>query len=226
MNDLTTTPNSKPVRPTMPELSPELTALLDSDGSPDAAVRMILDTVPMLVEVRRVLPALQAVAVAKAGEEGVKAVIGRRLATYPQPARTEGEWNAWWADYFDVLADVALSSLEAAMKAYVKLPDSEFMPKPGRLREMAFLTPCRSLQRYQRAKRALQIAEDHPRQPDAVREPVDPAEVKAMLAEFEAKSIPTTTAKPRPYIGGIPDEGGLTREMRELIAKRADEAQR
>jgi hypothetical protein len=224
MNALTTTPSSKPAKTTMPELSPELTALLDSDGSPDAAVRLIVDTVPLLVEARRVLPALQAVAETKAGEEGVKAVIGRRLATYPQPQRSEGEWNAWWADYFDALSDVSLASLEAGMRAYVADPASEFMPKPGRLRELASTTPCRSLSGYYRAKRAVQTATEPP---PAEIQRVSPDAVKSMLADYREKSAkPIPPAGSGAYIGGIPDEGGITPEMRELIARRAEDAAR
>lgn len=151
-------------------------------------------------------------------------MIGRRLATYPQPQRTDGEWAAWWADYFETLADVALASLEAAMRAYVALPDSEFMPKPGRLREMAFLTPCRSLQRYQRAKRALQIAEESA--PKIAAPKADPADVKAMLAEFHAKSVGAAIKPALPSISGQVDERGITAEMRELIARRQAEGSR
>lgn len=198
-------------------LSPELTSLLDSAGSPDAAMSAILASPALLDEARRSLPALQHTATAKAGEEGVKAVIGRRLATYPQPSRTEGEWNAWWADYFDVLSDVALASLEAGMRAYVADPNSEFMPKPGKLRELAFTAPCRSLQRYYRAKRAVQIADE----PPAIEGPrVGADEVKAILADFKAKTVPADTRKPLlPSIAGKPDETGITPEMRAVLAR-------
>lgn len=203
----------------MPPLSEELTALLDSDGSPDRAARMIADTLPLRVEVERALPALQHAATAKAGEEGVKAVIGKRLALFPQPQRDDGEWNAWWSDYFDTLEDVPLSSLEAAMRAYVALPDSEFMPKPGRLRELAFLTPCRSLQRFQRAKRALQMAEGPPPPIETPR--AKPEEVKALLEVFKEKSAAgAKRLAVLPSIAGKADEGGITPEMRKLIARR------
>lgn len=205
MNDLTATPNSKPARPTSPPLSEELTALLDDTGNPDRAARLIADTVPLRAEALRVLPALEAVALGKAGEDGVKAVIGRRLVTYPQPHRTDGEWDAWWSDYLDVLSDVSLASLEAAMRAYVALPESEFMPKPGKLREMAFLTPCRALQRLQRAKRALALVFD-PKPPEKLR--ADPAEVKTMLADFEAKTVGGATKPQLLSIAGKVDGPG------------------
>lgn len=200
-------------------MSEALTSLLDSTGSPDEAMRGILADPALIAEARAILPALKQVAFAKAGTDGVRAVIGRRFATYPQPKRNDAEAAAWWADYYDVLSDVALASLKAAMRAYVALPDSEFMPKPGRLRELAFITPCRSLGRYQRAARAVQIADEPPSLPAPK---VDPGEVRAMLAEFNAKSA---ARKPPelPSIAGKPDAGGLTAEMRAIMARRAEE---
>ncbi len=200
----------------MPALSPELTALLD--GTPDG-VEWIAQNPALLAEAEARLPALHHTATAKAGREGVKAVIGRRFALYPQPQRSDGEWAAWWSDYFDVLEDVALASLEAAMRAHVADPESEFMPKPGRLRELAFLTPCRSLQRYQRAKAAVALANAPQRL--AGPPPEDSAKVREMLAEFQAKSMPREASKPvLPSISGKPDEGGLTPQMRDLMERR------
>lgn len=181
---------------------------------------MILGTPGLLEEARRALPALKGVAFAKAGEEGVKAVIGRRLATFTQPARSEGEWNAWWADYFDVLSDVALASLEAAMRAYVALPDSEFMPKPGRLRELAFTSPCRSLARYHRASRAVQVA-DNPVIEAPKASPEDAAAIRRMAVDLGDKLSPQKT---KPTFRATPvevDEGGLSAVMREALARRA-----
>jgi hypothetical protein len=199
-------------------MSEALTSLLDSTGSPEAVLGMILASPALVDEARALLPSLKHVATAKAGPEGVKAVIGRRMALYPQPQRTEAEAAAWWSDYYDVLSDVALASLEAAMRAYVADPESEFMPKPGRLRELAFVTPCRSLGRYQRAARAVQVADT----PPAIEGPrVDPAEVRKMLDDYLVKAAPPAETKPkRPYTGGIPDQGGLTAQMRDLIARR------
>lgn len=169
------------------------------------------------------MPALKAVAEHKAGEPGVKAVIGRRFALYPQPVRDEGEWAAWWQDYFDALAETPLASLEAAMRQYVADPDSEFMPKPGRLRELAFTAPSRSLGRYYRAKRAVQMAEEASRA--ALPAPrVDPADVRRLLDDFKTKSA-SHVERPKPSlpsIAGKPDERGITAEMRALLTRRAE----
>jgi hypothetical protein len=174
-------------------------------------------------EARAALPALKAVAEFKAGTEGVKAVIGKRFVLYPQPERSEGEWNAFWEDYQDVLADVPLPCLEAAMRAWVARPTSEFLPKPGQLHELAFKTVSRSLRRYQRAKRALELIDN----PAPVREPIpdgvaidNAAEIRRMLADFQKRSSAMTeVAKPAdlPSIAGKPDETGITPEMRAVL---------
>lgn len=200
-----------------------MTLLLDDPGNPDEAARAIAETPVLIEEARTALPALHHVATAKAGERGVRAVIERRFPTYPQPVRTPAEWTAWWADHIDALSDISLASLEAAMRAYVALPDSEFMPKPGKLRELAFSTPCRSLQRYYRAKRAIDFA-DEPAPVEITPEQAaaNAAEVKGLLAGFSQQMAKAAVTKPEmPSIAGKPDEGGLTEEMRKIIARRA-----
>lgn len=206
----------------MPALGLDLSELLDNDGSLDEAAERIAQVPALVSEVRSALPALKHAALAKSGEEGVRRVLSRRFAMYPQPQRNEEEWACWWADYYDVLADVALASLEAAMRAYVAMPDSEFMPKPGRLKELAFLTPCKSLSRYMRATKALAIA-DAPKPEE--RQRVGAGDVKAMLAEYQAKAIPSEAQKPKlPSIAGKPDAGGITPEMRAVLARQRGEA--
>lgn len=200
-------------------MSEALISLLDSTGSPDDAARAIVRDETLLDEVKAVLPALQTVATAPAGTDGVKAVVGRRFALYPQPARSEAEAAAWWSEYYDALSEVSLASLEAGMRAYVADPSSEFMPKPGKLRELAFTAPCRSLARYYRAKRAIMLAEE---KPALVGPRVDPNDVKAILTDFQGK-ICADKPKPKlPSIAGKPAEGSsLTPEMHELLARRA-----
>lgn len=215
----------------MPALSQGLNERLDFAGTPDIAVEDIVRDVVLLEEAKAVLPALKAVAEHRAGEEGVRAVVGRRFALYPQTERNEAEWSAWWADYFDVLSDVPLSCLEAAMRVWIARPGAQFMPKPGELRDLAFRTPSKTLQRYQRAKRAVQMAAD----PHAMRmlstdvPPDDGSEssvteVHRMLAEFKAavagRQKPVIPA-PRASTAGKPDERGLTKEMREWLARKA-----
>lgn len=222
MSNLPTTQSSLPAKKTSPDMSEALTSLLDSqDGNPEAIQREIAGVPALLEEARAVLPQLKAVAERKAGREGVKAVIGKRFALYPQPQRSDGEAAAWWADYYDVLEDVPLASLEAAMRAYVADPNSEFMPKPGKLRELAFTTPSRSLARYYRAKRAVQIAEEAALPPP---ERANPEAVRQIMDEFNAKTAAGRKIPELPSIAGRPDAGGLTAEMRAVLARRQEQA--
>jgi hypothetical protein len=204
----------------MPDLGKALSELLDHAGSPDAAAREIADTPALIAEARMALPALQHAATLKAGEDGVRKVFASRFETYPQTQRTDEQWDAWWADRFDALADIALASLEAGMRAWIKTDKSGFLPNPGQLRELAERTPSRSMTRYYRAKRALQIADE----PLAITgPPVDPAQVKSMLAEYEQKMGAGQKAAPMPSIAGPVDEGGLTPMMRDSIERRQEQ---
>jgi hypothetical protein len=222
MNDLTPTRNSTVSRPISPELSPHLASLLDSDGSPDDAAREIGAYLALREEARGALPALKAVAEWKAGPEGVRAVIGKRFALYPQPERSEGEWAAWWADYEEVLQDVPLASVEAAMRAWVARPSSEFLPKPGQLHELAYTTVSKTLRRYQRAKRALQLADEPETARPALPEGVavdNAAKIREMLAEFQAKSIPKVAKAAVTNTAGKADETGITPELRAVLQR-------
>lgn len=207
---------------TSPELSPLLTELLTSSLNADDAIAQIGNDPVLFREAQAALPALKDHATGKAGAAGVKAVIAKRFALFPQADRSDGEWTAWWADYIDALADQPLCALEAGMAAYVRLHDSEFMPKPGKLLELARMTPNRGAQAYTRALKATtgdDPAVERPEPSDA-----EKAQVRKMLAEFQVKVAVRTveSAKPpQPSIAGKPDAGGLTREMRELMARRS-----
>lgn len=209
-------------------LSPALTELLDRESNPDDAARDIAQTPAMREEARAALPTLKAQAERRAGEEGVRKVIARRFATFPQPERSEDEWAAWWVDYVETLADLSLACLEAAMRAYVAQPSSEFMPKPGVLRHLAETTSSRALQRYYRARRAVQLADNPP--PSEAPRVVDQAQVsqvRRMFNDYVDQSMARVnplSRRPadRPNTAGKPDAGGLTSAMRELISKRAE----
>jgi hypothetical protein len=226
MNSLTPTPSSPPDRPTAPALSPALSRLLDSDGPPDEAAKQIAHTAALCDEARAALPALRAVAGRRAGEEGVYAVVSRRFGTLGKPSLSEEEWRNWWADYYDVCADLPLASLEAGMRAWVANPEAQFIPKPGKLRELAETAPSLTLRRYQRALRALQVADgqggdDTPR----ISDPGQSEIVRRMLAECQAGLKAKGQAKlqhptPRPV---RTDEKGVTEEMRALMARRAEQ---
>jgi hypothetical protein len=122
-----------------------------------------------------------------ATEQQIKQIIGSRFALFPQPERTDAEWSAWWADYLSALDDLTPAAIEAGMAAWVRSIDAEFMPKPGKLRELAKTTPATS--KWTRAWNRLSQAT---RKPDPVQpkelprpeERPDPEVMRAQMQEF------------------------------------------
>lgn len=89
-----------------------------------------------------------------AGAEGVRQIVGKRFALYPQPNRTPEMWAAWWEDYIRVLARLTWHALERAMQLHVESEKGEFLPKPGRLKTLATeveTAPARAASRIRRA---------------------------------------------------------------------------
>lgn len=183
---------------------------------------------PALVrEARQALPALRAYATQKAGPLGVREVIGRRFALYPQPERSPGEWTEWWSDYHEALDDCSLAGLEAAMAAYVRSPDSEFMPKPGKLLELARTVENSPAGAYARARRAVEQAErDLAERHRAPPSDEQVAAVRRMLAEYQAtfacapEDRAARTAMPATH--GKTDETGITPELRAILARQQE----
>lgn len=229
-NDLT--PNDWLAKRISPVLTPDLKRLLESDDYQHDPVAQIANTMCMRMEAEQVLPELKAAAFQKAGEEGVRQVIGRRFAIYPQPDRSDAEWAAWWADYVETLEGITWAGLDAAMSAYVADPTSEFMPKPGRLLDLSRTTPNKSARYYERARRAL--AYEHqppPGKPTEARvhtepTPEDKARVAALMADYQSKfadRMPAALRPTLPSIHGKADETGITPQMRAIMERRAGE---
>lgn len=187
----------------------------------------------LLAETKRLLPSLQARASWPAGTEGVKQIVGRRFAIYPQPERSDGEWSAWWADYFDALKDLPAPALAQAMADWVKT-DAEFMPKPGQLRQLALNTRYREAIAYDRARRATEYRPPYtgPRYvieaPTArgIPEPTaaEKAAVRRMLANYlrDQTAREGTPLAERPPTHGATDETGITPQMRALMERQRE----
>lgn len=178
------------------------------------------------------LPAMERVIRHKAGDEGVRAVVGRRFALYPQPDRSDGEWAAWWADYFDALADLPMVALEAAMASWVRDPDSEFMPKPGKLRDLALHEPNHAMRLHERLQTIAYHREPAPPPPPREipevglkRIGADHARIRELMAEYPKPERRQPYRRGFPATHGKVDEGGLTQEMRALMARRSAEAE-
>src|SRR5690606_5527040 len=106
MNALTPTPqNSPPDKQSLRQISSGLRSLLTIGDGP-TAVREITRNPVMLAEAKMALPALMQEALARAGADGVRRVIGKRRAMFPGGPKTPEESAAWWADYYAALADL------------------------------------------------------------------------------------------------------------------------
>lgn len=97
---------------------------------------MICSQPGLHAEAKRLVARFEA-ALAPAGEDGVKAILGKLFAIYPQADRSAPEWAAWWEAYVEDLEMLPEWALSAGAKAYRRLPGSQFFPKPGEIRALA-----------------------------------------------------------------------------------------
>lgn len=229
---------SSGARPILLGLSPPLSRLAsDTNASIDELVGRIVAVPEIHAEAIDHWRQASLIAREPAGPEGVRAIIGRRLVTFPQGELSDGEWAAWWSDYTETLSDLPAQSLEAGMRAWIARPDARFMPKPGELRELAVNAQTPDARVAHILSRAAAIgyvsahagaALDVPRlrtMPAAPKAATadDRARVRAMadsaiheLAETAAKVMP----KPRDIAThGKVDETGITAEMRAVLAQ-------
>lgn len=175
----------------------------------------------LLAECELALPTLRDEATRGAAANEIIAVLSKRFALFPQPDRTDAEWSAWWADYIEALGDVAPAAIEAGMAEYVRQVDSEFFPKPGRLRELAKTVPNKMARACQIAEWAVRRAatreEAEAIEPRPEPAPADRAQVRDMLESFKldlaARQPPRKP--PRPPVSGPIDDQGLTQAMRD-----------
>lgn len=172
---------------------------------------------PRREEALAALPVLRADAEDPCGEIGIRDVVGRRFGLFPQPDRSDAEWDAWWGDYFDALADLPIAAVEAGMRAWVRHPDSEFMPRPGKLRELALSTPNNAASLYARMKSILYPATPQQALP-APEERVKPEEVAEMMAEFRKRMSANKLPEPPKFrVQAKIDERGVSDVMRRKL---------
>ncbi len=180
-------------------------------------------------EAKRVWPALRELAIAPAGEAGVMRPVAKRFALFPQPERTEPEWRAWWSAYVDALSDLPEAAIELALQAYVREPDAEFLPKPGRIRDLARQARTPAAIAAERCATAaaytppVGIGREHALEPERRRPtPEERAEAVRLAAEF-CEQVEARRPKPVDPIRfrAKTDDRGITAEMRELLARQA-----
>lgn len=177
------------------------------------------------------MPGLRAEALKPATTDQIKAIIGQRFALFPQPARNDGEWAAWWADYIDALEGLTPFAIEAGMAAWVRDPEAEFLCKPGKLADLARTAPnnnrwARAYDRANRATAPLAIAAVQPKEPTPQSERPSAEEIAAEMAKFHAvmkEKDPHAKYKAkasRPTPSAAVDERGVSAEMRTLLQQR------
>lgn len=214
-NDLTPTqPSSPPARQSMRQISSGLKSLL-TIGDANAAIRELIRNPVMLSEAKMALPMLKQEAMAPAGVEGVQRVVGRRRAMFPGGPKTAEESAAWWSDYYAALADLPEAALEAGMSAHIMDPQSEFMPKPGKLRALALASPNYAAKAYERARDAIIASEPKPQITRA-----DKAAVERMMEDYRSKIVKPPEPVQRAFPPPPTDEQGLSPAMRKVIADR------
>lgn len=195
------------------------------DETSDAEAVKAISASPILrAEAEAAIPALRAAALRPAEPSEVERIIQSRFPLFPQSQRSPAEWALWWAEYHDALEGLTPSAIEAGMKAWIKLPDSEFLPKPGRLADLARSSqvPSKWSRAAHRAMKATEpVAAALPPPPQGDRP--SPEEIAAMQAEFVKtmkaigeRAAPAPKHTPRPRYTPPVDDYGITPEMRAL----------
>lgn len=216
--DLPSDPTGRP--PTLSDLaiSTPLWKLLSSQVAASAEIEEILSVPALHEEAKRLAPALNLRA-SPAGETRVRHALQPLVLVYGigEAARSP----AFWVSY-RILANLPVEALAKGVEDYLAAPDSHYFPKPGPLKALCdkHAEPI-----YRAAHRATQAAKSEPALPRYLPSEEEKAAVARMLADFKARAAERTevATKPvRPSTAGKPDEGGLTAEMRALIARRSE----
>lgn len=182
----------------LPALTGPLRSWLLDEPSDAVAERVIAESETLRSQATMMMPALRQEALRPATHDDIVSIIKSREQIFGdlRMARTEVEWAAFYADYFEALDGLTASSIEAGMVAYIALPDSEWAPKPGKLAHMARTSNAcgRFTRAYNRARAAVEKARAAQAPAPAVEfEKPDPAVVQAQLAE----TLEALTAKDR-----------------------------
>lgn len=162
---------------------------------------------------------------AAAGEHAVMAALRPLVLVYGvgEAAKAPAFWEA-----YKVLSGVPAEALAAGVREYLAAPDSEFFPKPGPLKALCDKQAEPLFKAAYRASRAASLPAPKRKPTEAERMEVHrmAEQVAEVLKTVKPKTIPgrDEPAPAGPYIGGEPDERGITKEMREAMARRSERA--
>lgn len=201
---------------------------------------MIADDPEMLAEATRLLPALAERVHQGATRSEIKNVIFARFQLYPQPRREDWQWDLWWADYFTALDGLTGEAIDAGLTKWVALPDSEFLPKPGKLKALAESTPTKTGRAIHIVRTAItRAAELAPRKGGAspaaprlkhIPKPREDREfVRDTLESFRADQRLLYDSRPRPEVrpmhGQLAEGHHVTDLMLKTLSRQAQEAE-
>lgn len=224
---LSSTQSAQTTSVTYPALSKPLASWLLDEPTDAKAVAVIAKSDLLRSEATMMMPAMRHAALRPASEKEIRDIIGSRFGTFPQPQRDEGEAMAFWADYLDALAGLTPAQIEGGMKAWVSDPKAEFLPKPGKLAELARQSTQvgRWTRAYNRAQAAVVASQKH-EAPALAGPKHSPEEVRALVAETLAALSETPTAKmmaarkaamPRTPSAPLPPGSYMSAEMRAKL---------
>lgn len=204
-------------------ISTQLWELLSGRWEAAEGVEAIVADEQLHAEAKAMAPALRARAT-PAGDDAVRKALQPLVLVYGvgEAARVPAFWQP-----YRILAMIPPTALAEGIEDYVASPDSQFFPKPGPLKALCDRRAEPILRAASRASRAAFLAPPKLRAPPTEEEK---AAVAKMLAEtVQSLSDHAALKRPKPVdlpsTAGKPDEGGLTPQMRALMARRAVEDQ-
>lgn len=194
-------------------LSPRLRSLLAaSPRDEDVAISEIAGSSLMLEQVQGMLEHLRNVAARPAEEMEIRRLIVNLFAIYPQPTRADAEWSSFWAPYVETLEGVCAPAIEAALKTWVADPKSEFLPKPGRLRELAMTVRNPATSAFYIAAKAIRKAEERAKM-----------DSRPQLARHEIQALPELSARAMPTEESRASVRAMAAQFRAQVEERRPE---
>lgn len=201
-------------------MSTRLWGLLSSPFGAEPEIAEIAADPELKAEAKRFCQALAEVSSA-AGEAAVRMVLQPLVLVYGvgEAARSPAFWEP-----YRFLAGLPAEALKRGVDEYTRQPDSLFFPKPGPLKALCDKHAEPIYRAAFRASKAVSLPPPTERKPPSDEEK---AAVARLLREFEvatAAKNPEHLNPTPPSSAGKPDQGGITPELRAILARQRGEA--